>query len=141
LPDATFDLYQWDGSDYVKVNTDPNQYTSAANGLISFPDLEYNTAYKLVETTSPIGYIIGDEPYYIILEHSDTTNYPVRIPSDDFTGSDPGSLLYVRNERSYELPETGGIGTHWFTIGGLTMMLGAAALIRKKQHSKGGESS
>lgn len=143
LPDAVFDLYQWDGSKYVKVNTDPNQYTSAANGLISFPDLEYNTAYKLVETTSPIGYIIGDEPYYIILEHSDTNSYPVCKPSD-FTGSDPGSLLYVQNEASdgnYELPSTGGMGTHWFILGGLAMMLGAGTLIIKTQRSKGGENS
>ena len=143
LPNAMFDLYQWNGSDYVKVNTRKDQYCSDEDGLISFEGLEYNTAYKLIETTSPKGYIIGDEPYYFILERADEGNYPVRKPSD-FQGSDPGSLLYVRNEQmegSYELPETGGIGTHWFTIGGLTMMLGAAALIRKKQHSKGGESS
>ena len=143
LPDAVFDLYKWDGSKYVKVNTDPNQYTSAANGLISFPDLEYNTAYKLVETTSPIGYIIGDEPYYIILEHSDTNSYPVCKP-DDFKGSDPGSLLYVRNEASdgnYELPSTGGMGTHWFILGGLAMMLGAGTLIIKTQRRKGEKNS
>ena len=139
LPNATFDLYQWDGSEYVKVNTAPEQYTSDANGLVSFPDLEYNTAYKLIETTSPVGYILDDEPYYILLEHNDNGSYPVCKP-EGFEGSDPGSLLYVRNEQmegSYELPETGGIGTHWFTIGGLTMMLGAGALYIKKRR-KGG---
>ena len=145
LPDAAFDLYQWSGTEYVKVNTDPNQYKSAENGLISFPDLEYNTAYKLVETTSPKGYLISEEPYYFILEHTDKGSYPVRKPNG-FTGNDPGSLMFIQNvagedsEEEYVLPTTGGMGTYWFTLGGLMMMSGAAALTIKKKR-KGGEDS
>ena len=87
--------------------------------------------------------VIGDEPYYIILEHSDTNSYPECKP-DDFKGSDPGSLLYVRNEASdgsYELPSTGGMGTHWFVLGGLMMMFSAGTLIIKKQRKKSEENS
>ena len=42
---------------------------------------------------------------------------------------------------TYELPESGGSGTIWYTIGGLILMLGAFLMYRRIRMRKGGESS
>ena len=109
--------------------------------------MKYNQAYKLQEVTAPAGYILGDEPQYFLLPHADTENNPVVKPAN-YTGKTepPGAVLVVTNvasdeEGNYELPSTGGMGTHWFILGGLTMMFGAGARIVKKQRSKSEENS
>ena len=37
------------------------------------------------------------------------------------------------------LPETGGTGTYWYTMGGVLLTAGAAFLIYKKHMQKGGK--
>ena len=52
---------------------------------------------------------------------------------------DRQNVLYT-NITQYELPETGGTGTHWYTLGGLCLMAGALLLLyRTKTRGKGGK--
>ena len=37
------------------------------------------------------------------------------------------------NEVIYSLPSTGGIGTYWYTIGGMLLMMAAALILYKKK--------
>ena len=49
------------------------------------------------------------------------------------------NVLYT-NFMQYVLPETGGTGTHWYTLGGLCLMAGALLLLyRTKTRGKGGK--
>lgn len=49
-------------------------------------------------------------------------------------------IAFVNTILHYELPETGGTGTHWYTLGGLCLMAGALLLLyRTKTRGKGGK--
>ena len=48
-------------------------------------------------------------------------------------------IVHYTNITQYELPETGGTGTHWYTLGGLCLMAGALLLLyQNKTRGKGG---
>lgn len=63
LTGAQFDLYKY-GSDgqYTKVNSQPIE--TAADGKVSLSDIEFNTAYYLIETKAPNGYLLDETEYY-----------------------------------------------------------------------------
>ena len=48
--------------------------------------------------------------------------------------------LDITNNKGFNLPATGGMGTYLFTIGGLVIMAGAALLLiasrKKEEHNK-----
>lgn len=100
LPKASFELYKYNGTDY-ELDTTHSSLISNSSGRLLIDNLEYNTAYKLVETTAPKGYILKDTPYEFILSNSDTSTYLVSTPSD-FTGEsyNSGKVIYFKNEKS-----------------------------------------
>lgn len=134
LPNAKFSLYKWDGVDYAPVT---DTLVTNTDGLLEVGNLQYNTAYRLVETTAPSGYMLKSIPYDFLVSHADTTKYPVSKPSD-FGGEivSNGHIKYFRNEKqeegNYILPETGGAGTNGYTFGGLLLMAGAGFLLYRK---------
>lgn len=100
LPKASFELYKYNGTDY-ELDTTHSSLISNSSGRLLIDNLVYNTAYRLVETTAPEGYILKDTPYEFILSNSDTSTYPVSTPSD-FTGEsyNSGKVIYFKNEKS-----------------------------------------
>lgn len=98
LPKAEFDLYVWDSSknDYSFYQ----HYACDPNGQAILEDLRYNTAYRLVETTAPDGYILGNQPYDFCFDHDDTSRYPLCQPPG-FVGTsiENGDIRYIRNEK------------------------------------------
>ena len=140
LPNAKFALYKWDDSSYVLVT---NTLVTSADGRLEVGKLSYNTAYRLVETTAPNGYVLKTEPYDFLVSHSDTNTYPVSRPSD-FSGEtvSNGHIKYFHNEKqeegNYILPETGGMGDQWYLFGGFLLMAGAVLWYRKQREEKGG---
>lgn len=80
-------------------------------------------------------------PYYYIVEEK------VTIPGYRTTYLNNGGIktgiIYITNqkeeEQSITLPETGGTGTYWYTMGGVLLTAGAAFLIYKKHMQKGGK--
>lgn len=100
LPNATFELYMYNGSEYV-LDTSHTNLTTNNDGKLVIQNLVYNKAYKLVETTAPEGYILKDTPYEFIVSNSDTLTYPVSKP-DNFTGEsyNSGKVIYFKNEKS-----------------------------------------
>ena len=58
----------------------------------------YNTAYKLVETKAPQGYMLNQKPYYFYISKTDLVTYPLCMP-EDFKGVRllDGALVYYDN--------------------------------------------
>ena len=82
------------------------------DGCALFYGLAWGT-YYLVETESPEGYNLLTEPVELVV--------------GDVTHLDENAVL-VTNSARFQLPDTGGIGTAVFTLGGAGI-LGAAALV------------
>lgn len=79
-------------------------------------------------------------PYYYIVEEK------VTIPGYRTTYLNNGGIqtgiIYITNQKEDDkitLPETGGTGTYWYTMGGVLLTAWAAFLIYKKHMQKGGK--
>lgn len=79
-------------------------------------------------------------PYYYTVE--ETVNIPgYKTTYLNNSGIKTG-IIYITNQKEDDkitLPETGGTGTYWYTMGGVLLIAGAAFLIYKKHMQKGGK--
>ena len=106
-----------------------SELVSDANGKIIIKGLGKGT-YSLKETEAPEGYSLIEKAKDITLGEGIDDSNPV---DDEFT------IGYkFANTKVGSLPETGGIGTTIFTVGGCAIMVAAAALffMNKKKHEK-----
>lgn len=108
--------------------------TAGQDGSITFSGLDAQKTYYIKETQAPSGYTVN--PNY----------FNIGTASLDASESDEDTFIYndfanitVDNDTLGQLPSTGGIGTTIFTIGGIIIMVAAAALFfanRRKNESK-----
>ncbi len=109
LQGVSFRLYEYDpdSDSYVKKD---KLYTTDRHGDIDFTlkDIQYETAYKLVEESTISGYYSEKGPYYFIvtdkvLKEGETAEY---IAPDDFDGviHAAGDSFYFKNRK---IPEKG----------------------------------
>lgn len=144
---AVFQLQKYLNGDYQ--NIDGKTFTTDQEGKITVlwdaSLYEKNVLYKLVEVKAPSGYKLpdGEAPsieFYFSDENDKTNVLPSQIPIGAFDLSKASHTSYLENEvsQSYVLPETGGTGTYWYTMGGVLLTAGAAFLIYKKHMQKGG---
>lgn len=79
-------------------------------------------------------------PYYYTVE--ETVNIPgYKTTYLNNSGIQTG-IIYITNQKEDDkitLPETGGTGTYWYTMGGVLLIAGAAFLIYIKHMRKGGK--
>ncbi|MBR5315613.1 MAG: Cna B-type domain-containing protein, partial [Firmicutes bacterium] len=110
LEGAEFKLVKWNGSEYVTV---AEKLTTDDEGLLEIDDIDYNTAYQLIETKAPAGYQLRDTAYIFFVPHSNTTRYPVKKPSG-FTGSEhkEQEIKNIRNEKADVLSIT--VDKEWY---------------------------
>ncbi len=134
LSGAEFSLFKWNAQTqaYDIRITDPEVFVTGANGTVVLTNLEFNTAYRLIEVKAPFNYLLDSEPFDFVLQHNDKTTYPVSLPTD-FNGSRyyTGDSIYRQNTEAPPgppLPETGGIGTNYYRIAGLGLMIGCTAI-------------
>ncbi|MBR6585104.1 MAG: LPXTG cell wall anchor domain-containing protein, partial [Firmicutes bacterium] len=125
-------------------STDATKVTSGVDGKLSILGLGKGT-FSLEEKTAPAGYNVPSEPFVFTIGGScdDTTGSLKTLTMSitnknvaSYTADSNTGIVYmaINNTAGKELPETGGMGTTLFTIGGLILMAGAAALLmaRKK---------
>lgn len=156
LNGAEFALYKQDpdttpGAQVFKTAT--TSTVASKKGQMTFRGLEAGTTYYLKETKAPNGYSLNTKVYTVKIEaeyYSNTDsgitkdNYgklkswvvkvddqevasftvtnEAKVDSSSITGAD------IQNTTISTLPSTGGIGTTIFTIGGIVIMVAAAAL-------------
>lgn len=80
----------------------------------------------------------GENIYYYVKEVGDHSGYTVSYMNNG--GIHSGEIVITNKveEQPIVLPETGGTGTYWYTMGGVLLTAGAAFLIYKKHMQKGG---
>ncbi|WP_440322706.1 DUF7604 domain-containing protein [Laedolimicola sp.] len=124
-------------------------------GVVSWKDAENNAVsmipegtYTLKETTAPGNYALSEDTWTITvgkdgsLTVTNASGNPVDCATTEETGANGNKTgvviysYYFKNTPMYELPSTGGIGTYWYTIGGMLMMAAALVLYRKKKYTK-----
>ncbi len=109
LEGVKFSLFKYDQSSksYVKVD---KVYTTDSSGNINFTskDIDYETAYKLVEESTIAGYFSEKAPYYFIVTDVELQagKNPSYIAPDDFDGTvySVGASFYFKNRK---IPEKG----------------------------------
>lgn len=52
------------------------------------------------------------------------------------SSSETGVVITVQNDLLYELPETGGSGTYWYTLSGTLLMAGAALIVYRQKRKR-----
>lgn len=151
LSGAVFKLQQYKDGKYIDVT--PATFTTNADGIIKikWDDTMFkkNILYRLVETQAPSGYKIPDNAesdsqtirFYFSDESSTEDVLPTEIHSGAIDLTKTSHTAYIENEvtETITLPETGGTGTYWYTMGGALLTAGAAFLIYKKHMQKGGK--
>ena len=132
LPGAIFGLYCYNNGEFRLVET----LTTGSDGRISFPELQTEVLYKLVEERPPNGYaIITKEILFKLIPEGNTVSFvfcdgagnisetPDGITGEYVTGNNTLSIK-VENLRGYALPSTGGIGILLYIPCGLILALG-----------------
>lgn len=115
----------------LKGVTTTGTYITGNTGVVTFDGLDVGT-YRLEEVKAPKNYtllkdkieftITDADPDGVIDDHS---SEKVTINKDN-----KGQLTTtITNNKGFNLPSTGGMGTYIFTIGGLVVMAGAVLLL------------
>ncbi len=121
---------------------------SDSNGVISWTEVVDGTetavtsipagTYTLTETKAPSGYMLSETSWTVTIAVDGGTPV-ITVGSTTLspkTSEENGMTVYsyeFTNEVIYSLPSTGGIGTYWYTIGGMLLMMAAALILYKKK--------
>lgn len=139
LEGAEFTLYRQYDEKNNTLSDEFGKYTTTADGDIEFRGLDADTIYYLKETVAPAGYSLNEHMYKVeIKDISKDLNGKVISYKVYIDGKEKSEIEYgkpsenfgdqVINTKLSSLPETGGIGTTIFTIGGCAIMVAAAGL-------------
>lgn len=148
LSGAVFELQEYKNGTYKKVDSE-TKFTTDSNGIVRVKwdstVFKKNILYRLVEIQAPSGYKTPENNAQIIefyfSDSNNTENQLPTIPKDAVDLTKTSQTAYIENEvaQTITLPETGGTGTYWYTMGGVLLTAGAAFLIYKKHMQKGGK--
>lgn len=97
------------------------------NGSYTIENIAYGTTVTITETAHA-GFSVTYMDGTVVKVHGDT--YTFKITQD--------VTITAVNSTGYELPSTGGLGTGWFTLAGILLMTGAAALTLLRRRAKEG---
>lgn len=112
--------------------------TSGEDGMIAWTvkggqnvDLQkLNGTYTIIETKAPEGYMIHENGWTLIFNNGLLTTFDGNEVKGNATD---GVVINLTNKQLYELPETGGNGIFWYTIGGMLLMMAAALILYKRK--------
>lgn len=133
LTGAEFKIYKVvDGTETQIKNLDgmtDGIYTTSLDGEITIKGLNAGT-YKLEEVKAPTGYTLLKDKIEFTITGAEPANGTVTTTTNGFKAEGDGYVsTTVTNNKGFNLPSTGGMGTYIFTIAGLVIMAGAAFLL------------
>lgn len=96
-------------------------------------DIAYGTTVKITEKDHA-GFSVS---YRMSCKNGEVTLEKIDADSCSFIITQDVTITAV-NSTGYELPSTGGLGTVWFTLAGILLMTGAAALTLLRRRAKEG---
>ena len=99
----------------------------ASDGSHRIGNIAYGTEVTITELNHA-GFSVSYKNGEVLLQNGDSYTFTI---TDDVT-------ITAVNSTGYELPSTGGGGTAWFTLAGLLLMTGAAALTILRRRAKEG---
>ena len=137
LEGAEFKLIDSSGTVVAKGTTDKNgELMLSASGK-----LLVGQAYKLAETKAPNGYkpLYSNEIAFTVSKTGEplTVEYDAKDKIESSWDTDDTLVITVENKIQYELPESGGIGTYPFVIGGLLLMAAPMIYIYVRRKERG----
>ena len=152
LSGAVFTVYTWDAVNHAWSPTEKTYTTDGEGKIVIKLFDEYDngtrvytkdTAYCIMETTAPPGYILPDNPRPFYFWFSEHENAPLNAP-DDFmlSAADISTASYrieAENQLMQDIPETGVYGTNLLSscialvTAGVGMGLLALRTVRKKK--------
>ena len=137
--------------------------TTDENGLITIKGME-GGKYTITETKAPTDYNLPSAPFEITLKATKFMSQDWNTTADKALGELSGTIkggtdtnsytatdnakisingytatLTIKNTKGAELPETGGIGTTLFYIGGGALVLASAVILISKKRAKDAE--
>lgn len=114
------------GANWDATEDAATSIASESDGILTLPELEVGRTYYLTEVTAPDGYQLLTQNIKIVVnENGDIkVTYANGNPLPENTENKDINL--IPNTTGTELPETGGRGTNFLTIGGLLIMAAAA---------------
>ena len=139
LSGAEFSLVkQGDPSDTVLRRTSDEQ------GQMTFGPLTRGATYTLTETKAPDGYMLPAHSWTVhVAADGAVTINGVKTTKDESVSTSLTYTATITNTTGYELPATGGAGTHLYTMGGALLIVSAGILlyIHNKRRKEGTASS
>lgn len=131
--------------------------TSGADGMVTWipqkinPDSKetydlqnLNGTYVLTETKAPSGYQLLKSASWTLTFDSNGMLTSATGSEDKFDtyiskangNAADGIVVTLKNDLLYELPETGGSGTYWYTFSGALLMMGAALIVYREKRKR-----
>ena len=145
---ATALTFSGSAGSYTRSTSGDYTLSGTAGGVYTINGLDQGT-YYLVEISAPAGYNRLTTPVSVVIDptYHDGSQSSAYVDGHvpDATGdqlitvtANGGTALDVVNQAGATLPETGGMGTKLFTIGGLSLMLVALVIVflRKKNAAR-----
>ncbi len=109
-------------------------FTLQNNQSVCISDLPYGAVVTVQENLQGNVHM----PYYRV--EGENTDFVYGDTADLTVDSDSESIYFL-NKAYYELPATGGIGTHLYTLGGSLMTAAAVFLLYKRKRERKGENA
>ena len=135
------------GFGYYGYNVEEFEYIYSSAEYVIDTSMKYGEPVTLTSANRyiakwdrlPIIDANGSPVYYTVKEVSNLGGYTVSYLNNDGIQSGEITIINKQNEEVITLPETGGTGTYWYTMGGVLLTAWAAFLIYKKHMQKGGK--
>ena len=131
LSGAIFGLYRYENGSFILIET----LKTGSDGRVSFPELQTDVLYKLVEEMPPDGYAtITREIFFKLIPTDNIVSFtfcdangnPIDHPSaviGEYITGNKTLTVTVENLKGYALPSTGGTGSILYILCGLTLVV------------------
>lgn len=162
VPGAEFELVKVDEDDKALTGDNAKIYfgRSEGEGIVTWYETDTFASdtsvttflegrYLLTETEAPTNFLVSNEKLLVIVgahnqvsisavDGNSLTEERLKItssPADANGITHVHTTLYFVNEPVYVLPDTGGIGIHWYIVSGTLMMMAGILILYKRKYA------